>query len=146
MAPVAERHLRAIAPVAAAVEAVYGTRLRALAVFGSVARGTAADDSDIDLLVVAAGLPAGRVARAAEFARVEDAVSQALPDVPLLSPVFKTPDELALGSPLLLDMVEDARILIDRDGALGRELARLSARLGETGSLMASPPVRDVWE
>ena len=32
-----------------------------------------------------------------------------------LSPVLKTPAEIERGSPLLLDMVDDARILYDRE-------------------------------
>ncbi|MBC7337187.1 MAG: nucleotidyltransferase domain-containing protein, partial [Clostridia bacterium] len=46
-----------------AAQEVYGERLVSLAVFGSVGRGTPRFDSDIDLLVVAAGLPRGRLAR-----------------------------------------------------------------------------------
>jgi hypothetical protein len=42
------------------------------------------------------------------------------------------------GSPLLLDMVEDARILHDEGGFLRARLERLRARLPELGS-------RRVW-
>ena len=48
-----------------------------------------------------------------------------------LSPVFKTPGEVEAGSPLFLDMVEDARILYDPDEFLARRLARLRGRLQE---------------
>ncbi len=51
-----------------------------------------------------------------------------------LSPVFKTPEEMRRGSPLFLDMVEDARILHDPDGFLTRYLADLRARLRELGA------------
>ena len=46
--------------------ATTGARLMALAVYGSVGRGTPRWDSDVDLLVVANGLPHGR------FPRVDD--------------------------------------------------------------------------
>jgi Nucleotidyltransferase domain len=48
---------------------VKGTRgpLVALAVFGSVGRGTVREDSDVDFLLVARDLPRGRFARVDEF-------------------------------------------------------------------------------
>ena len=51
-----------------------------------------------------------------------------------MSPVFKTPAEIEHGSPLLFDMVEDARILTDRDGYLEAVLGRLRYRLRELGA------------
>lgn len=41
----------------------YKERLISLVVFGSVGRGTAGPDSDIDLLLVVNEFPAGRIAR-----------------------------------------------------------------------------------
>src|ERR1035437_590065 len=49
----------------------YGDRLISVVVFGSVARGTAGPESDLDMLVVADGLPDGRVARGRDFLAVE---------------------------------------------------------------------------
>jgi len=46
-----------------------------------------------------------------------------------LSPVLKTPEEVRRGSLLFLDMVEDARVLVDRDGFLVSYLADLGRRL-----------------
>lgn len=118
----------------------YGERLVSVAVFGSVGRGTPRPDSDIDLLIVATGLPDGRTRRSADFLAVEQAVSTHLKAAATrgvfasLSPVFKTPLEAASGSPLLLDMTDDARLLIDRDGFLRGVLDRLSARLRELGA------------
>jgi hypothetical protein len=42
-----------------------------LVVFGSVGRGTAGPASDLDLLVVASGLPDGRALRVRDFMSVE---------------------------------------------------------------------------
>lgn len=122
----------------------YGERLVAIAIFGSAGRGTARPDSDIDLLVVARGLPDGRVARNQDFNRVEDALEPAFAVVRgkgcswYLSVVFKTPEELALGSPLLLDMTDDARVLYDPEGVLAGALDRLRERLAQLGA-------RRVW-
>lgn len=48
---------RIVSAIPATCQAVYGDRLRALALYGSVARGTMRPDSDIDLLIVAEPLP-----------------------------------------------------------------------------------------
>ncbi len=39
--------------------------------FGSAARGTQRFDSDLDVLIIAQGLPPGRMKRAREFDRIE---------------------------------------------------------------------------
>lgn len=129
-----------LAALPEALRACYGERLVAAAVFGSVGRGTPRDGSDVDLLVVAEGLPPGRMRRVEEFAPVElalrtplAAVSARMPAAEL-SPVFKTPAELEAGTPLLLDMVEDARILVDRHRVLATRLDRLRRRLEELGA------------
>jgi predicted nucleotidyltransferase len=129
-----------LADLAAACHAHYRDRLVSLAVFGSVGRGTPRPDSDLDILIVARELPDGRVARVDDFRPVERALAPRLVELrktgvaPELSPVLKTPAELAQGSPLLLDMVDDARILYDRDGTFARALDRLRARLAELGA------------
>jgi predicted nucleotidyltransferase len=135
-----ERYARLLDRLLAELRAHYGEQLVAVAVFGSVARETPREDSDVDLLVVARDLPAGRLRRVDGFLPVEDRLEGALREVdssgaPIsLSPVFKTPAEVEQGSPLFLDMVEDARILYDPDGFLTRYLAGFRARLAALGA------------
>ena len=123
-----------------ACRAVYAERLVSLAVFGSVARGMACPDSDIDLLLVVDDLPHGRIARVREFDVVEDRVTPALHRAAdqgvhtTLSPVLKTPAEVDKGSPLFLDMTDQARLLEDRGGFLQNYLEQLSARLKNLGA------------
>ena len=118
----------------------YAARLVSLAVFGSVGRGTPRPDSDIDLLIVADSLPDGRLKRVAEFRSVEVALAPQLAQAraagftPELSPVIKTPSEVLQGSPLFLDMVEDARLLYDRAGFLRSALDQFKARLDRLGA------------
>lgn len=118
----------------------YGPRLVSVAVFGSVGRGTPGPDSDVDLLVVAEQLPRGRLARSDDFVGVERAVEPRLTSAhsyglhPTLSPIFKTPEEVAAGSPLFLDMLDDARILYDRNGFLQRAFDEFAARLSRLGA------------
>jgi hypothetical protein len=122
----------------------YGDRLVALAVFGSVGRGTMRFDSDVDLLLVVDPLVEGRLARVEEFTAVERALATTLAEARRhgveteLSPVFRTPSELAHGSPLLLDMTEDARALVDAGGFLVEQLAAFRQRLAVLGA-------RRVW-
>ena len=126
------------------VHAVYGDRLVSLVAFGSVGRGTPRHDSDLDVLIVADGLPNGRIARVEEFAAIEKALLPIVTDgrragfSTECSPVFKTPAEVRAGSPLLLDMVDDARILFDRDGFFAGAMTRLRDRLAVLGA-------RRVW-
>jgi predicted nucleotidyltransferase len=116
----------------------YGERLVSLAIFGSAGRGTARPDSDLDLILVASPLPDGRGRRIDEFGAVERRLRGLLPAdlgaAPLLSPVLKTPAEVGHGSPLFLDMTEDAQILFDRGDFFARELARLRERLAQLGA------------
>lgn len=122
----------------------YGERLVALAVFGSVGRGTPRQDSDVDLLLVVERLPDGRIARMTDFGMIERSLAAGLSDArdrgvtTTLSPILKTPTEIAHGSPLLLDMTDDARLLVDRNGFLARSLNTLRTRLAALGA-------RRVW-
>lgn len=118
----------------------YGDRLISLAVFGSVGRRLPRPDSDLDLLIVATGLPDGRMRRSADFQAVEDVFAPRLAEAARqgvftsLSPVFKSPDEAASGPLLMLDMTDDARLLVDRDGFLAGVLDALRDRLRQLGA------------
>ncbi len=125
--------------LSAACQRHYGSRLVALAVYGSVGRGTPRSTSDIDVVLVVESLPDGRIARVEEFAEIERMMAAPLAEARAqgvqteVSPVFKTPAELAAGSPLLLDMTQDARILVDR-GELEQALTSLRTRLAAQGA------------
>ena len=139
-----ERFELLLGQVLTACQRYYGDRLVAVAVFGSVGRGMPRPDSDIDLLIVADSLPNGRLPRIGEFRTVEAAVAAELAEarkaslLTELSPVLKTPAEVLRGSPLLLDLVEDARLLYDRTGFLREALDQLKARMDRLGA-------RRVW-
>jgi predicted nucleotidyltransferase len=118
----------------------YGERLVSFVIFGSVSRETYRFDSDLDVLIIAKDLPRGRMKRVAEFSIVENALEPYLTSLmkkginTYISTVFKTPEEAERGSPLFLDMVEDASILFDRNGFFSKILDRLRARLKELGA------------
>lgn len=129
----------------AASQRQYGERLVALAVFGSVGRGTMRFDSDIDVLLVVERLPVGRIPRIEEFAPVELEVAPLIDAARAggvdtrISAVIRTPAELRAGSPLMFDMTEDARILHDPRGVLADALSDLKGRLDRLGA-------RRVWQ
>jgi predicted nucleotidyltransferase len=125
---------------AAVIRQVYGDRLVSVVLYGSVGRGTMRQDSDVDLLIIARDLPRGRMNRVTEFEAVKAAVADDVEQARRagvrteLSPILKTPEEAMAGSPLFLDMIDDARILYDRDGFFARRLALLRERLAQLGA------------
>ncbi len=129
-----------VAALEPAARTVYGERLVALALFGSVARGTMRPDSDIDLFLVAEPLPADRAARMAEFERLDAALAEPLAAArsagvhTVLSPVIKTPSEMRAGSFLHLDLPDEARVLYDPRGVLRAYFDELAARLRALGA------------
>ena len=80
------------------------------------------------------------MARMAGFQAVEAAMKPWLAEARLaglgaeLSPVIRMPEEVLRGSPLLLDMTEDARLLYDRQGFLRSALDQLKTRLERMGA------------
>jgi hypothetical protein len=138
-----------LATVVRRLAAGFGDRLLGVALFGSIARGTAGADSDVDLLVIASGLPR-RWDRDA-------ALREVLPERPLvpeLSFLLRTPEDFEADvRPLHLDLALDARVLFDRDGYLAERLSRLRdlvhlAKLRRRPDLFwewEEPPTRRDW-
>ena len=121
----------------------YEDRLVTLLLLGSVGRGTPNQNSDIDMLLVAERLPRGRIKRIEEFNTVESKLESKLQIVKArgwntyLSPVLKTPEEVSQGSLLFLDMVDDAKILLDGGEFFGTYRDRLRSHLAGYGAVKA---------
>ena len=122
------------------IKQFYADRLISVALFGSVARETQGFDSDIDVLIIAKGLPRGRIRRIREFESVENKVEPFLKSLKkerintYISAIIKSPEEAEKGSPLFLDMVEDLKILFDRDNFFLGLIAGLRERLKALGA------------
>ncbi len=100
----------------------YGDSLVSLVIYGSVARCTATHQSDIDILLVVENLPSGRMNRMRGFTNIENDLREELEAARKngwevdLSPIIRTPGEVNEGGYIYLDMVDDARILFDKNG------------------------------
>lgn len=127
--------------------AEFGDRVVSVLVFGSVARGTARPDSDIDLCVVIRDLPPSRYRRHQLLAPVLAAVrsGRTYGDAirrgytPDFSVLLYTPDEVKDPKPIFLDMIEEAVFILD-DGTMKTKLESLRRRLRELGSRKVTLP------
>jgi predicted nucleotidyltransferase len=117
-----------------------GDKLVSVVIFGSVARGSARRDSDIDLLIVAESLPKSRMERQKLFLLVEEPLGPLVNDLWEkgfhidFSPIILSVEEASKIRPIYLDMVEDSIILYDKDDFFKKTMGRLRKRLEELGS------------
>ncbi|MEM2564604.1 MAG: nucleotidyltransferase domain-containing protein [Candidatus Bathyarchaeia archaeon] len=114
--------------------------LVSVVVYGSVARGSARKDSDIDILIVAENLPKSRMERQRMFLEIESSLEPLINELwdrgfyVDFSPLILSREEASKIRPIYLDMVEDAIILYDKEGFFGNILERLKRRLKELGA------------
>ncbi len=128
--------------------------LVSLALFGSIARGEAGPESDIDLLLVAENLPRSYSERLSRFREATRGVERLRVKLwksrgvyPLIDPILLTPEEAGVIQPFYLDMVRGSVILFDREGFMEGVLERLRARLAEMGARRIElPDGRWYWE
>lgn len=118
-----------MAPVIAALTQAMSNNLVAVVLFGSRARGDAAELSDWDLLVIAYQLPQKSFRRHLQLKKI-------LPDTwrGQIAIVAKTPEEFESHLPsLFLDIALDGIILYDSDGYMAERLARLQRLIQAEG-------------
>jgi predicted nucleotidyltransferase len=120
----------------------YSGRLKSLVVFGSVARGTASAQSDVDVLTVIDGLKGSMASRVAELLEIEygprvgDELSW-LSERGILTHVSfhpRMPEEMKQFQMLFLDVVADGIPLFDRDNFFESLRARFRMMLERMGA------------
>ena len=125
-----------------AVQEALGEEIVSVVLYGSVARAAARPESDVDLLLVIREAPAGYRKRLQPLLPILKALrkhpcwvaleGQGL--TPFLSLLVLSLEEANENQYLYLDMVEDARILVDRNGFFQGKLRSLRQRLKELGA------------
>jgi predicted nucleotidyltransferase len=107
----------------------YKDNLISLVIFGSVARGVATEESDVDLMIIAEDLPDGRVRRISQFEDLEFHIKKLCKFNFFLSPIIKTKEEVLKGSPLFWDMLDSSIILYDKEGFFEKYLLKVKEKL-----------------
>ncbi len=129
----------------------YGDRLVSVVLFGSVARGEARKDSDIDLIIVIDGLPKSKIKRQEGFIEVENKLMDTFENFLEkgyfvdISPILRTPEEISKIPPILLDVVEDGILLYDRNDFFKKIIEKIKGRLNELGSKRVRIGKRWYW-
>ncbi len=135
------RYSNLIAILRMALRKRYGNRLRSVAVFGSIGRGSASVDSDMDVLIV--GDFHGDIAsRIDELSDVEFSGETEREITWLRTHGVRchiswfplTYEEALHFRPIYLDMTEDAMIIYDVDGLLTKILTMLRSTLKQKGA------------
>jgi len=124
------------------VKRAWGDRMVSVVLYGSVAKGTAGPGSDVDLLLIVRDAPAGYWRRLQPLLPIlrrlrEQACWKELEEkglTPFLSLLVLSIEEAKENRYLYLDMIDQARILVDQEGFFRDKLESLRQRLEELGA------------
>ena len=116
----------------------FGKKLLSVVVFGSVGRGEAKMDSDIDVLVVCEGFDESMHSRMESMVDIilQLREEEGKPPGEQVWIQFHPlrPEEALRNRPIYLDMIEEGVVIYDRDHFMENVLKMLSERLKELGS------------
>ena len=124
-----------------ALQEKIGDDLISVVLYGSYARGQIGEGSDVDLLIIARNLPGSSLDRQVFFNKILLAVEEPLRKwlrgtgfFPYISSILKTPEEAGRISRFYFDMVDEAKIFLDRQDFFKSVLERVRKRLEELGA------------
>jgi len=112
----------------------FGDNLISLILYGSVARGTAKDESDIDLLIILKDAPDAYYERLEPVIDIELKLRESIGAPPTFSSLILSKEEAMENRNIFLDMLDASRILYDKDGFFKKRLDELRVRLSQLGS------------
>lgn len=119
----------------------FGERLRAVVLFGSLARGQARENSDVDLLVVADDMPdryGDRVRDVLNMIEGWESVKRLLSEKhgvhPSLDLILLDTREVETSHPFYFDIVHEGVVLYDKDEFMVKKLGDLMRRLELAGA------------
>ena len=113
----------------------YGPRLKGVVLFGSAARGEAEPGSDVDLIVVADGMPPRYGDRVTEVMGIgsKGLRPEEVPGKGMVDFVLRDPTEFCVPSPFYLDVVHEGIVLYDKDGSTKAAMERLRREFERAG-------------
>ncbi len=118
-----------------------GESLVSFVLYGSYARGQIDPESDVDILIIAEGLSDSSLDRQAFFTRILNEVTASFKETfkqegwfPYISAMLKTPQEADRISRIYFDMIEEAKILFDKNDFFKGVLRKVKVRLKELGA------------
>lgn len=121
----------------------FGSDLISLVLYGSVGRGKAKELSDIDLLLILDNPPANyhrrldrvlKLHRHLEKEEIYKRVKRRLKNDPYLSYIILSKKEAEENRYIFLDMIQDAKILYDRDDFFAKRLKEMESHLRKLGT------------
>jgi len=141
MRTIPETYMTLILDFVDLLKEVFKDNIVSAVLYGSVAKGMARKDSDIDICLIFKTLPKSRHKRTLLIFPLIKALREkdsykVLYDkgyLPEIAPVLYTAQEIQDTKPILLDMVEDGIVLLD-DGTFKKKIKEVKQRMKELGT------------
>ncbi len=113
----------------------FGANLISLVLFGSVARGTAREESDIDLLIILKDAPDSYYRRLEPVIDIELKLRESASRASLMfSTIILSREEAMENRNIFLDMIDTSIILYDKNDFFKNRLKEMKKRLLQLGS------------